>query len=792
MNPPSSNSNERAQFTSAFRPLQSPLIGQIDFWLLAGFLVLLNVRRMSSVYIPIHDSMQVFQYFHFFYSSLLFDGQWPEWVSYGVYGMAADFWALFCLTPASLLTAAVGKLLGVTDALLLFKASMALEEFMFLAGLYWLCRLLYEHRLSASFVCLGAVIGLNWYTQLWWNFRIFYMVPAALACILCFFHERRPLHLWLAGLVYITSLLGSLAYFAPLFLALNVPFLAVLTVKDPSIWKTLWSQPRRHLWLLGLLIVFTGCYLAAIRGAMEPLASAAPGREESGQVTLFHFLTYGGRADFFALLKQALLGWPVFGIWNDFFPDQSFYIGLLPWPLVFWAARRVRRAEFYAVAATGLFLVFMIAGGSFAVLCYRLLPGMRYFRHLSELLSLTKILVLLVAGFGFDDFIERACAWHLWLLAGCLILLGDFVGGPDFATSLLSLRKGIAGTASSLFALRIFIYAFMLAGAGIIVMSDGLRRRISLPASAWRIVPRSLIAIVAAAYLVDMLTFRWLSDQAVPPVPSSLVDALASLRASKLDFRKERSDRAPDDRVRQARRLFASINPWCVSSGRLAGWEAPLVFKVQLNHISYALLHEDPCESDYFVPVCSRNVSELLDARDRDLPFARVLGCDAPKLRLVPRAVFVEGVAKAYDVVRTTPAIDEVVVIPRALAAGETVTPSAPAAGGDDIRVLRFTANSLQLEVDWRGSVPAWLVYADAYHPEWHARINDNAVPVEAAYGTFKAVRVPPGKSRVEFHFRGSRPSLPVTVAAFGIVGWLSILGFILSRSPKTQYGASS
>ncbi len=120
MNPPKSRPSDGADLHLGLGHLRSALIGQIDLWLLVGLLALLNLRRISPSYIPIHDSMQVFQYFHFFYSDLLFHGEWPQWVPYGLYGMPADFWALCCLTPANLLMAVTGKLLGVTDAMFLF------------------------------------------------------------------------------------------------------------------------------------------------------------------------------------------------------------------------------------------------------------------------------------------------------------------------------------------------------------------------------------------------------------------------------------------------------------------------------------------------------------------------------------------------------------------------------------------------------------------------------------------------------------------------------------------------
>jgi hypothetical protein len=251
------------------------------------------------------------------------------------------------------------------------------------------------------------------------------------------------------------------------------------------------------------------------------------------------------------------------------------------------------------------------------------------------------------------------------------------------------------------------------------------------------------------------------------------------------------------------------MDPKCVSGARESPDEQPYVFGVTLNQLSHAFLRHDPCESRYFVPVRMRNVDHLLDARSRldilnetwapvrrdvdhpleslgwDPAFARVLSCEAPKLRLVPQALFVEGDARAYGVVKTTPAIDEVVVIPRPSSPGEATPGGAPPAGAGAVRVLGFSANSLELETDWPASESTWLVYADAHHPDWQATVDGRAVPVEAAYGAFKAVRVPPGKSRVEFRYRGViRPNPILALATLGVVCWLALLGFIFLQEP--------
>src|SRR5262249_13185595 len=151
--------------------------------------------------------------------------------------------------------------------------------------------------------------------------------------------------------------------------------------------------------------------------------------------------------------------------------------------------------------------------------------------------------------------------------------------------------------------------------------------------------PRPVVVVLVAAYQVDMLAFRWLSDQAVPRLPPRLRGSLASLRAAPLDFCDRRTDRLPEGRVLQGERLLRFMDPKCVSGAREGPDEPPYAFGGKLNHLSYAFLRHDPCESRYIVPIRLRNVENLLESRGRDPAFARVLSCEPSKLRLAPQAL---------------------------------------------------------------------------------------------------------------------------------------------------------
>ncbi len=66
-------------------------------------------------------------------------------------------------------------------------------------------------------------------------------------------------------------------------------------------------------------------------------------------------------------------------------------------------------------------------------------------------------------------------------------------------------------------------------------------------------------------------------------------------------------------------------------------------------------------------------------------------------------------------------------------------------------RIARY-ANT-QISVDVEAPDGGWLVLTDIWHPWWEAALDGAATPVERADVVFRAVRVPPGRHRIDFGF---------------------------------------
>jgi hypothetical protein len=134
-----------------------PRQGNRPLLLLLGLVLLVNLPFLSPRLIFVHDTLVKFNFYHYVYSQLFFDGELPRWVPYIYYGLPADF-LLFAIQPTDWILLPIGWLLGVTDAMLLFKIGMILNQGLFALGMYLLCRRYYERALAVLLISCGAVL----------------------------------------------------------------------------------------------------------------------------------------------------------------------------------------------------------------------------------------------------------------------------------------------------------------------------------------------------------------------------------------------------------------------------------------------------------------------------------------------------------------------------------------------------------------------------------------------------------------------------------------------------------
>lgn len=80
--------------------------------------------------------------------------------------------------------------------------------------------------------------------------------------------------------------------------------------------------------------------------------------------------------------------------------------------------------------------------------------------------------------------------------------------------------------------------------------------------------------------------------------------------------------------------------------------------------------------------------------------------------------------------------------------------PDAVTGSGDSATMMRYTDHHVTVETEASGR--RLLVFSDAYYPGWEASVDGAAVPIYKANHAFRAVSVPAGRHKVEFHYRPS------------------------------------
>ena len=187
------------------------------------------------------------------------------------------------------------------------------------------------------------------------------------------------------------------------------------------------------------------------------------------------------------------------------------------------------------------------------------------------------------------------------------------------------------------------------------------------------------------------------------------------------------------------------------------------------DYHTYAFAQFDPCEPKIVPTILNTSITKLLSLRNKeDEGLRAILGCHVSKMRLVTNVLFVAderaaamAVQRASDLVGTA-----IVEVPQdRIPLPASVSPTIARPGTVD--VTAFSANAIAATVHVDNPDGAWLIYADAYDPRWHAWVNDRPTPIVPAYVGLKALRVPNGDSLVRMEFSGAS-TIAMTVLAFG------------------------
>lgn len=727
-----------------------------DLLLLISFCLLINIPYFDPKFMVGHDTKNIYTVFHFFYNHFVWYSELPNWLPYGEYGYSSLWYQISNFTPCSYLIGLIGLVFGCNDTLSLFKLTVVGDQLLFVFGMYLLSERLFQCRYTRLTVCFCAVGSVVWHWQLYWDLRLYYLIPLALYFYHRFLVERLAWAFWATLLTMAMELVGGLAYWTPVYLFL---FIVLNVVLLPQYWRSYYCLLKKPGWCDLFLIIAFVSSLTAIAyiyaTCLDGLHNLNPGRSPDSMRTLLKiYLTYsqplwGGAHAFLDGTKPNI-------DYKDSLPDDmTLYVGLVCVAGLVIAIARVKAVWFYALLGSLVSIVLVAGSGLFSLLAYQLMPGMDVFRHLSLLMEIGKILLLLAGGYGLEiifrnlgsgNWLERHYRFpHLLFMIAGLAFILDMVAsiwfhrGDAWLTDMM--YKGVLPDGGLWIVFRLAVWAAFLVFVFLYSRFATIREKL----------PTRTILQVALVFVcvVDIWTFqmyqwhhRVTGEYAgMLPVEPLQFKGVRNLDTSKEDIKK---------------------------NNILGGSFGDVFLSLYSN-----ALQTDPCMPFGRMDVFSKGVFNLLSARGdaptfaetlmdgrlfsiTDKPLANILGCETSKIRIVKQALFEVDDVVLKRQVAIIDMLDSVAllrgVMPKDISGQPNFGQLTPA-----YKVTSFNANRLALDVDVKAGQSGWLIYADAFDNNWKAYINGREVPIYEAYLAFKAIYVKEGINNVVFEYKNGK-----------------------------------
>jgi hypothetical protein len=734
-----------------------------DFLWLGTVLLMANWAYLSKGFFPIHDTLEVFTFFHYFYSEWFIRGEIPQWFPHATYGLPTNFYQFRNVTPVYYVFMALGRWWHVMDAIFLFKISVIAEQAVFLLGLYKLSRYLFRRRLTVVIVCLAGAGSIIWHSAINFNFRLYAMFPLVVYYLLMFFERRRDGALWLAGIFCLVGGMGVTIYFFGLWAFVYTLLAVALLMRHKDRFKAIFQLSTKNVLLCLAFVTLVALSLLYIKSSIHSLTLISKERDPSGVNALSTFLNYGELPGFGSIFRALIFPDAYVDVGVPY--DNTLYMGLVPVFFLFWSFFHVRAFNYFVFLGLAVVLVWLSFGGVFAALAYRF-PALGYYRHIGHVYSLVKILLLLCAGYGLDHFLavplRKKITGTAWAFVMILVIFDLFINQRGH---LLSPEKGLSQIPGLWASVKPgYLWSWgqgtlkyvVLLGAVLsaIIGFRSLRHR----QKAWMpLVAKALLVLFA---LGDVYIFQQIVFADIPKIPESHYDWLASAHARVADYQKVRLLEPRDPVQQDAYQLVMLSNPTA-------------------KYVSaYNFIQLDRCDPGFRVDLASQGVLELVAMPDVK---RAIVGCHYPKMRLVPHALFSNDVIDVAKVAAVYDAFKDIVVVPQAPDTERVLKlgPQKPDPR-NAVHVDDFAPNQVTAAVSVYDEQGSWLVYADAFNPHWQAFVDGKRVPIHRAYRAFKAVFLDQGKHTVVFEYGQAPRYRSAALALAGLAAGLGLAALFM------------
>ncbi len=771
------------------------------------FALLLGLQALVSFYLALshripkgHDTLSVYLLQYLFLAHSSSGGGPLLWMPNLAHGIVSTWFADLQAAPLQSAILLAGGVPSGTPMLPLFYAGLFVEDLILLIGIWRLGRRFYRRPTTRFFVAVAAMGSSLWVTNIYWNHRLIFAVPLVISLLLDVLDTGSRGKLFLAVSLASLQLLGNAIYIPVLSSLAILLFIVVHLAARPSRLRLALQHLRPRatdvLWIAAIAVTVGAVCTALVQG-LGSIRQFHPGRNADGSVPLDAYLTFPGGInplrylDFFVGLTPS--------------SDYSLYCGLLTAVFALLAFAHRPGKDVLQLAVVLVLLLFFSAGylNLVATTAYYAAWPLHYFRYIGLAAPLVKVLLLLLAGFGFEAWTSAelprggaakaiGIALGVWALLLGRTVMATMQGGADSDPFVAVLELSRLG---------------LMPRPGSDSRDPGALPGVALVSAAaaalflWRSRAgggRLLIPLFLLLQVLDVFGWRLrLLHDGTVVLPKA---AIAHHEVRPLPYIARRT-----------------MNPQESPRYRDAG-ETFMRFGAEYDYAD-AFFHRDASWSRAFVTQWSPSVDVLLRAHagrplapDDDAPpglpshaglarttpeaYAKAIGESEDKLQVFSSARVARSDEEIAEWMNRRDFDGNVLLLSRGS--------EPPVAGAIDPsilkarerlpvvpRVLDFRGDRIRVEVDLPPDAPhPWLVYCDAWHPDWKAKVDGVDAPVERANLAYKAVSLTPGHHEVEFRFRAPLRSACTRAAGVLALFWclltavwtLSLLGVLPAR----------
>ena len=390
------------------------ILNKYSFALLSIIGIISFLRVFNENVILLDDTINNFYFFYFFYNEFFLTGEIAQWMPHQFYGSPSQYWQIAAISIISYPVMLVGSIFKITNVLFLYKFTILCEHLVLLCGMYKLCNLLFKQKITTFILCIATIMNIQWTHQIFFNFRIISMFPLALYFYLSFFTKKDMRYLLYTMITFLAWWMGSTIYFICIWIFVFFIIGVVLFLKDKKILKQFKSLSLQNIILLAIGILSSVCIFYQLKN-FGTFASVGREINDGYKVPLEMFLKYGGILTLPQILEKLLMG-----------NGDGIYIGIIPLLLFIWSLFKVRDHKYYSFLIAAGAIAWLSFGGMFSFIAYYF-PLMSTFRHIGFIHMILKILLLICAGYGLENFLsielKRKCKYLISMLIALIFLI---------------------------------------------------------------------------------------------------------------------------------------------------------------------------------------------------------------------------------------------------------------------------------------------------------------------------------------------------------------------------------